>query len=91
MWQYFFVKEKRSIAMRHFFETAVIVIGTLGWWGFIYPELCMTQETYELVEEYETQDMPVKGEKVCIKSKAVEYLFLIKEKADSKEDLCHDK
>lgn len=77
--------------MRHFIETAVIVMGTLGWWGFLYPELCMTQEAYELVEEYEAGDELARGEKVCIKSKAVEYLFLIKEKTDSEKDLRHDK
>ena len=31
--------------MRRVFESAVILIGTLGWWGFVYPELCLTWET----------------------------------------------
>lgn len=31
--------------MRKIYETAVILIGTLGWWGFVYPELCFTEET----------------------------------------------
>lgn len=39
--------------MRKIYETAVILIGTLGWWGFVYPELCLTQDAYE--QECETQ------------------------------------
>lgn len=35
--------------MRHIFETAVIFVGTLGFWGFVYPELCMTEGTCETV------------------------------------------
>ncbi len=30
--------------MRKIYETAVILIGTLGWWGFVYPELCFTED-----------------------------------------------
>lgn len=29
--------------MRKFWETAVIIVGTLGWWGFVYPELSVTE------------------------------------------------
>lgn len=35
------------VKMRKIFEAAVIVIGTLGWWGFVYPELCLTEDAYE--------------------------------------------
>lgn len=27
-------------------QTAVILIGTLGWWGFVYPELSAVTENY---------------------------------------------
>lgn len=37
--------------MKRIIETAVFFIGTLGWWGFVYPELCLTQDTYEIVED----------------------------------------
>ena len=31
--------------MKKFYETAIIFIGTLGWWGFVYPELSAVTET----------------------------------------------
>lgn len=37
--------------MRRVLETAVILLGTLGWWGFVYPELCLLETSYE--ETYE--------------------------------------
>lgn len=39
--------------MKRFYETALLLIGTLGWWGFVYPELsavtgtCVQEETQE--------------------------------------------
>lgn len=90
--------------MRKIYETAVILIGTLGWWGFVYPELCLTQDAYEQESEAQTndweegdikeQDVQAKesgqggnfwedGFKVgglCIKSRAAEYVYQVKEK-----------
>lgn len=40
-------QEGKSDCMKRLYETAVIFIGTLGWWGFVYPDLCLTQEAYE--------------------------------------------
>lgn len=37
--------------MRKLFETAVILLGTIGWWGFMYPELCLTEDVYEQAYE----------------------------------------
>ena len=31
--------------MKKLYETAIIFIGTLGWWGFVYPELSEVMET----------------------------------------------
>lgn len=31
--------------MRKLCETVIIFIGTLGWWGFVYPELSAVTET----------------------------------------------
>lgn len=31
--------------MKRFYETALLLIGTLGWWGFVYPELSAVTET----------------------------------------------
>ena len=31
--------------MRRVLETAVILLGTLSWWGFVYPELCLLETT----------------------------------------------
>lgn len=41
--------------MRKIYETAVILIGTLSWWGFVYPELCLTEDAYE--QEAETEEI----------------------------------
>ena len=40
--------------MKKLYETAVILIGTLGWWGYVYPELSMTSGAY--VEEAECNE-----------------------------------
>ena len=42
--------------MKKILEMAVILLGTMGWWGFVYPELCLLDISYE--EEYccETQE-----------------------------------
>ena len=37
--------------MKKLMETAVILLGTIGWWGFVYPELCLTQDVYEQAYE----------------------------------------
>lgn len=78
--------------MRRVFESAVILIGTLGWWGFVYPELCLTWETCQeqevsesgiILEDF-TQAFPKAFEgnsgKICIKSRIIEYLYQEKEK-----------
>lgn len=40
--------------MKRVCEAAMLLIGTLGWWGFVYPDLCLTQDAYEQeYEEYE--------------------------------------
>ena len=51
--------------MKKLYETALILFGTLGWWGFVYPDLCLTEETceqeYEGAKDYE-ENLPVNGE-----------------------------
>lgn len=37
--------------MKRACEAVVLLIGTLGWWGFVYPDLCLTKDAYE--QEYE--------------------------------------
>lgn len=37
--------------MKRACEAIVLLIGTLGWWGFVYPDLCLTKDAYE--QEYE--------------------------------------
>lgn len=46
--------------MRKLYETAIILVGTLGWWGFVYPELSMTEEAY--VQEAESQEQQAERE-----------------------------
>lgn len=45
--------------IRRVVETAAIVFGTLGWWGFVYPELCLLESSYE--EEYVSDDEEVQS------------------------------
>lgn len=47
---------KVRVEMRKIYETAVILIGTLGWWGFVYPELCLTEDAYEQEAEAEKSE-----------------------------------
>ena len=40
------------------YEAALLFVGTLGWWGFVYPELCPDGQVYEeeaLPEEKEDE------------------------------------
>lgn len=39
--------------MRKLYEAVVILMGTVGWWGFVYPDLCLTEDVYE--QEYEEE------------------------------------
>lgn len=45
--------------MRRIYETALILIGTIGWWGFVYPDMCLTEDVYEqeYEEEYEEEQL----------------------------------
>lgn len=65
--------------MRKIWETAIILMGTVGFWGFVYPELTMSVETYELVGE--TRNEPIR-----IKSRVMEYLYQVKEQTDREKD-----
>lgn len=64
--------------MRKIYETAVILIGTLCWWGFVYPELCLTEDAYE--QEAEAEDAGFKVGELRIKSRAAEYVYQVREK-----------
>lgn len=45
--------------MRKLYETVLILIGTIGWWGFVYPDLCITEEVYEQECEEEQEESAV--------------------------------
>lgn len=77
--------------MKKICEAAILLIGTLGWWGFVYPDLCLTEETceqeYEGAKDYE-ENLPVNGEMakparkikeisgtIRIKSRLLEYVY----------------
>ena len=78
--------------MKRFYETAVILIGTLGWWGYVYPELSLTQQAYvqetetnrlteadgvtEILKELGSNGLEV-GE-IRIKSRIAEYVYQVK-------------
>ena len=78
--------------MKRFYETAVILIGTLGWWGYVYPELSLTQQAY--VQETETDRLTaadvvtgileelgstgIEVGEIRIKSRIAEYVYQVK-------------
>lgn len=85
--------------MRRILEIAVIFMGTLGFWGFVYPELCLTEETCRVAEaegnesgkEWVEAYQDVYGflndsGETRIKWKSIEYLYQVKEKIDGKKD-----
>lgn len=60
--------------MKRFLGTVVLFTMTLGWWGFVYPELCLTPE--------ECQEQQLSEEQtICIKSRLYEYICQHKEAA----------
>jgi hypothetical protein len=79
--------------MRRILETAVLLMGTAGFWGFVYPELCITEEAYavEEGEEEALSDFLAKDGEIRIKWKSMEYIYGIKEKLDSKKDKRNDR
>lgn len=78
--------------MKRFYKTAVILIGTLGWWGYVYPELSLTQQAY--VQETETDRLTeadvvtgileelgstgIEVGEIRIKSRIAEYVYQVK-------------
>ena len=76
--------------MKKIYEVALILIGTVGWWGFVYPDMCLTEDVYE--QEYEedeqlevsftdaaadieTVQSGIQIGSIRIKSRLVEYLY----------------
>lgn len=83
--------------MKRILETAVLLMGTLGFWGFIYPELCVAGGAIETEREDDREVLEedvydfLNGEgKICIKFKTMEYLYQVKEKTDGKKVDNHD-
>lgn len=82
--------------MRKRYEAVMLLVGLLGWWGFVYPDLCLTEETCEeesyeeeTEEEADESSFWERGLKVgdlCIKSRAAEYVYQIREKKEQKRD-----
>ncbi len=83
--------------MRKIYEAAVLFLGTLGWWGFVYPELCLDGEAYE----EEVSESGFSGEEafaeqgwllgeIRIKSRLAEYVCQIKENEIEEKRLDHE-
>lgn len=70
--------------MRKVYEAALILLGTLGWWGFVYPELCLTGEAYEEQARWEPEE-------ICIKSRIAEYVYQVKENVTREKRWGNDK
>ena len=76
--------------MKKIYAVALILIGTVGWWGFVYPDMCLTEDVYELEYEedeqlevsvtdaaadIETVQSGIQIGSIRIKSRLVEYLY----------------
>ena len=72
--------------MRKICEAVAILIGTVGWWGFVYPDLCLTADTCEAYEEDAEESDPVweipgleepvwEIGGIRIKSRVIEYVY----------------
>lgn len=62
--------------MKRVCETAAILIAIIGWWGFVYPDLCLTEDTCEVCEEEDAPKEPVwEIGDVRIKSRVIEYVY----------------
>lgn len=55
--------------MRRICEAVLLFVGTLGWWGFVYPDLCPVEEVYE-EETYEQDDEQEAHEREVHRQKA---------------------
>ena len=74
--------------MKRIFGTVMLFSLTLGWWGFVYPELCLTPEEcskeQDMTQESSSsgQIIRISGEEtICIKSRLYEYICQYKEAA----------
>lgn len=84
--------------MKRILETAVLIMGTLGFWGFVYPELCLTGDAIEAdreegnreVREEDVYDFLDGEGKIRIKIKTMEYVYQIREKTEGKKDNGND-
>lgn len=66
--------------MKRLLETAVILLGTLGWWGFVYPELCLTEEVYQQEDAESMAETGNSGEigRIRIKCRMAEYVYQVR-------------
>lgn len=76
--------------MRKIYEAAFILIAAIGWWGFVYPEMCLTEDVYEQAYEEEDQSGLRIGD-IRIKSRLVEYLYQEDKEQEQKRDKDYDK
>lgn len=65
--------------MKQTLRSAILIIGTLGWWGFVYPEFCMTPgEPGKDCESCTAWEC--KPEEICIKSRFYEYVCQVEKR-----------
>lgn len=89
------VKKKRAVKIA---EVAILLMGTLGFWGFVYPELSL-METVTIQEAQEEEQKSfwerlgeegvVSGD-IRIKSRLLEYIYEGKGKEETQRDRGHD-
>lgn len=67
--------KKKRFELRSF----LCVCAALGWWGFLYPQLTLTQDTYKIVYEDEAQQEPREKEEWDFDSDIFEKILGAKE------------
>lgn len=53
----------KSCSMRKIYEAAVLLVGTIAWWGFVYPDMCLTEDAYIAHEEEWEQELSCEPER----------------------------
>lgn len=70
--------------MKQYLGTTLLLIGTMGWWGFVYPELCLTPEYCEAAEKPEEKEPEI----AQIKEWQKEKVLSLPEEEEETEKIC---
>lgn len=75
--------------MKQALRSVIFIVGALGWWGFVYPDLCLTPQEaapegsksgVSTISEDVPDEEVCKPEEIRIKSRLYEYVCQVREK-----------